>query len=58
MTGINKNYISPIDETLCQFDQDNAPSQAQIDEVKKYAQINQLRDQINLHIASQEVEWD
>lgn len=41
---IDKSYISDYDKFLYEFDKKNTPSQSQLDEKKKHAQIAKLRD--------------
>jgi hypothetical protein len=48
MNKINKNYISPIDIKLNEFNANNKPSKAQLDEREKYDSIYELRDNAQL----------
>ena len=49
MNHIDKNYTSAIDHELEMFNQNNPPSQAQLEEISKYNKINELRDKIQLN---------
>ena len=45
---IRKNYVSPLDEFLNQFDQEHPKlSKSQQKEKEKYARIYRLRDQVS-----------
>lgn len=45
---IYKNYISPIDQKLTQFDQSEPLSASQLAEIRKYQKIYDLRDHARL----------
>ncbi len=44
MQKTNKNYVSPIDIKLAEFDAINPRSASQQAEINKYKRINRLRD--------------
>jgi hypothetical protein len=48
MKKIDKKYISPIDIKLNEFNANNQPSKAQLDEREKYDNIHKLRDIVQL----------
>ncbi len=44
MEPINKNYVSPIDIKIAEFDALNPKSPSQLAEIAKYKRISRLRD--------------
>ena len=40
---LDKNYVSPIDLKLAEFDRNHGPSASQRTEIEKYERIAQLR---------------
>ncbi len=56
---IDKNYLSPIDQKLTQFDKTHAPSASQLAEIQKYQALNQTRDTAQQHEEEASVEiWE
>lgn len=60
MKHINKNYISPIDKKLSEFDRNHQPSPAQIHEASKYKTITSQRDHVHLNLEAKQqsaIDW-
>ena len=48
MEKTNKHFVSEIDKELAKFDRNHPTSEAQADEIKKYAKIYTQRDQTTI----------
>lgn len=59
MKKINTSYISPLDEFMAEFDQENPKkSESQKKEIKKYERIGRLRDKVTQEEVAERALWE